>query len=323
MGVKKIQKKQIKINDEEGALERTFIEGTKIVSFAHDDNTAKIQIQEASKIPASLVLLAGPNQLIGHSWSLDKKISTVGRSSRLANVVIPESSMSKIHFQIQAEKDGIFIIDLQSTNKTFLNEKNLVPYQKYPIGNNFQIRVGNAILKFLEEGSIELLSNRKVLDRSYKDSLTGFLNREALEIEGKQFFKSGKNFCVITYDIDHFKRVNDTYGHLAGDFILEQISIQVQKLVREGDKVFRYGGEEFCVLTYNTFEIAKNIAKRIREQIEKQDFKFKNKVIKVTTSLGVSSLKRIDIDWKDVYDRADSCLYKAKNFGRNKVISED
>lgn len=328
MGVKKIKKK-IQTGWEDTDAEQSKIvtglssTGTRVVSFDKDDNTAKIQIKKANEIPASLVLLAGPAQLVGYSWSLDRDVLTVGRSYRSSNVSIPEDSMSKIHFQVQFEDGKVFIIDLNSTNKTFLDNEALVSYKKYSLENNSQIRAGNAIFKFLEKGTLESLSHKSVLDRTHTDALTGLLNKAALQIKGEEIFNSKKHFCVIAFDIDHFKKINDNHGHLAGDLVLKKLAQQVNKIIRDNDQAFRYGGEEFCIFTDNSYEIAKNISERIREKIEKYTFEFQDTPINMTLSLGVTSVSSEDTKWEDVYARADKYLYEAKNSGRNKVVAKE
>ena len=328
MGIKKIKKitetHSSYLNEESQCIkEGTDHTGTRVISFDKDDNTAKIQIKTANEIPASLVLLVGPKLFIGHSWMLEENIVTVGRSASLSNIAILDNSISKTHFQIQNEDGKLYILDLRSTNKTYLDNEKLVPYKKYILKNNSQIRIGNAVLKFLAQGNLEIFSNQQVLNRSHTDSLTGLSNRAALKIKGPEFFNSDKSFCVISLDIDHFKRVNDQHGHLAGDHILKKVSKQIQELIRLGDMAFRYGGEEFCIFTRNPYEVAISIAERIRLEIEKTVFKFEKKEIKMTLSLGVTTIKDSDKSWQDVYARADSYLYEAKNSGRNKVVFKE
>ena len=330
MGVKKLKKatqthSSYSIEDSQctGTETGTNAGGTRIISFDKDDNTAKIQIKEANEIPASLVLLVGPHLFIGHSWTIEEDIVTIGRSSRLANIAILDSSISKTHFQIQKEEDGLYILDLRSTNKTYVNNEMLVPYKKYLLKNNSQIRSGNIVLKFLAQGNLEIFSNRQVFNRSHTDSLTGLSNRAALKIKGPEFFKSDRSFCIISLDIDHFKKINDQYGHLAGDYVLKKVSKKMQELVRLGDIAFRYGGEEFCIFTRSPYNVAIGMAERIRLEIEKKVFKFKNEEIKITLSLGVTSSNGSDKSWQDVYSRADAYLYKAKNSGRNRVVAKD
>ena len=128
-----------------------------------------------------------------------------------------------------------------------------------------------------------------------------------------------KVLCLILFDVDNFKHINDTYGHLAGDFVLQSLSKIVRGLIREGDMLFRYGGDEFCLFTPSLPDRARDIAERIRRTIEKQTFVYEGRQINVTVSLGVGVRVPEDKNWKAVCARADKAFYKAKKAGRNQV----
>ena len=285
----------------------------------NESDTVKIQLNKVNEISASLMLLMGSEELIGMSWNLCKSITTVGRSARLSDIYIQHPSISKSHFQIIKEDDKLYIIDLKSTNKTYLNEEELIPYKKMLVKNNDQIRSGSVIFKFLEAGQLESLSMAHMRDKAQTDFLTGLANRHALKVQGKEKFMTSRTFCLILFDVDCFKDINDTYGHLAGDFVLKEMSQLILQLVRDGDIVFRYGGDEFCVFSESPPSVAQTIAERIRYEVEKHEFLFENTKIPVTVSIGYSSRVLKDKKWEDVYKRADKAFYKAKKSGRNKV----
>jgi diguanylate cyclase (GGDEF)-like protein len=160
---------------------------------------------------------------------------------------------------------------------------------------------------------------------SETDSLTGlYVHRyfqDKLENEIKRTARYGGTLALVLGDIDHFKNINDTYGHLAGDYILKTISIIMKNHTSQVDTVARYGGEEFTIIfPENDKEKAHAKAVKIRKEIEKYPFKYKDILIKVTMSMGVSSYPGDAIARRSLIDKADKALYKAKEEGRNRVI---
>jgi diguanylate cyclase (GGDEF)-like protein len=123
-------------------------------------------------------------------------------------------------------------------------------------------------------------------------------------------------------DIDHFKRVNDNYGHQCGDFILKSVSLRIASIIRNVDCLARYGGEEFCCLLPHTpLKFAAMVAERFREIIMDQDHNYDDKLIKVSISLGVACLRDDICTADELIKRADEALYRAKERGRNRVES--
>lgn len=166
---------------------------------------------------------------------------------------------------------------------------------------------------------------QKLIEVNMKDGLTGIFNRRFLEQRLKEEFAKTKRystpFSIIMMDIDFFKKVNDNYGHLCGDFILKSVSAQVAKMIRDTDMIARYGGEEFCCMLPETnMEGAIILAERCRKAIEEQEFIFQGTPIKVTISLGLAEMQE-GVDSPDnLIKQADVCLYKAKESGRNRVV---
>ncbi|MDF1879710.1 GGDEF domain-containing protein, partial [Sulfurimonas sp. MAG313] len=130
-----------------------------------------------------------------------------------------------------------------------------------------------------------------------------------------------QDLCVIMLDIDHFKLVNDTYGHDAGDIVLSSVANIFTSLTRQSDVLVRYGGEEFTLILPNTrLKNAQIIAEKIRVAIEKTAMKYENdKELFVTISLGIAFLKSEDTSIASIITRADKALYTSKNSGRNRV----
>lgn len=165
----------------------------------------------------------------------------------------------------------------------------------------------------------------KLEEESYRDALTRLSNRRYLINKSTQLFKEislkKENLCVLMLDIDYFKSVNDTYGHLVGDTVLKNVANILNNFGRKDDIVARYGGEEFIVIVSNTtIEDAKIIAEKIRKNIEELDSIYEeDKILKVTISIGVSQLTEEDGSIEDIINRADKGLYNSKKEGRNRV----
>jgi len=165
---------------------------------------------------------------------------------------------------------------------------------------------------------------KKTLDVSIRDDLTGLHNRryfnERLLDEIERAQRYGEAVSILMCDIDHFKRVNDTYGHPFGDSVLCWVGDQLQKNLRKTDVISRYGGEEFAILLMNTKRTeASNIAEKIRDSIEKSLFSHLNTGIKITLSFGVATLGDDSNTFEGLLIRVDNALYSAKIQGRNRV----
>lgn len=168
---------------------------------------------------------------------------------------------------------------------------------------------------------------KKLIPDSETDPLTGLYNRRTflkrIENEAMRFKRSQKPFSILFGDIDFFKKINDTYGHSAGDDILINISKLLTTEKREIDQVARWGGEEFLILLPETdLKGAVQLGNKIREMISAQPIIYEGKEIQVTMSFGASKYNG-EISIEKTIDLADQRLYRAKETGRNKVISED
>lgn len=178
-----------------------------------------------------------------------------------------------------------------------------------------------------EAASLALQKQNALLETlSVTDSLTGLFNRKKLDdILADQFARFKRNqrpFTVLMLDIDHFKALNDTYGHLAGDQVLTNVAAILAKSIRSVDYAARYGGEEFViVLPETTSAAALEMAERIRAQVENAAYPFHGQTIAVTISIGVAHSRTDDATADAVVARADQELYQAKHTGRNRVHS--
>ena len=162
-------------------------------------------------------------------------------------------------------------------------------------------------------------------DKVLYDYLTNIYSRGfILELLSKEFYRAkryGRPLCVLMMDLDNFKRVNDKYGHVAGDKVLIDVSSKIKKSLRDADYVGRYGGEELLViLPETTLENAAKVGERLRSLVEKKIIKFGNEKVSMTISIGVSDVKKEDEVIQNVIGRADSAMYKAKKAGKNQVV---
>ncbi len=168
---------------------------------------------------------------------------------------------------------------------------------------------------------------KKLIQDSETDSLTGLFNRRTflkkIENEAMRTKRNQKPFSILFGDIDFFKKINDTYGHAAGDDVLIKISKLLNTEKREIDQVARWGGEEFLILLPETdLKGAAQLGNKIREQVSANPFIFEDQKIPITMSFGVSKYSG-DTSIEKTIDQADQRLYLAKNSGINKVVSED
>lgn len=167
----------------------------------------------------------------------------------------------------------------------------------------------------------------RLLEMNMKDGLTGVYNRRFLEKRLKEEFERhvrySTKFSIIMFDIDFFKKVNDTYGHQCGDFILKSVSAKIASMIRKTDFLARYGGEEFCCLLPETdLCSAVILSERFRTEIEEQQNVFQGISVKVTISLGVSEMKKEYGSMELLMKNTDEALYAAKRTGRNRVVAQ-
>lgn len=173
---------------------------------------------------------------------------------------------------------------------------------------------------------MELQKANSQLEKLTKtDPLTQIDNRNGLavnvELANKRYKMQQTVSSLVMLDIDHFKKINDTYGHPAGDAILQQLAAIIKESMRENDSVARYGGEEFAIILHNTTsDNASHFVERLRKAIEDTEFTFQETVLKVTISFGIAQISTKNGDNKAWMEAADKALYQAKKQGRNQGV---
>ena len=230
---------------------------------------------------------------------------------------------SRNHCRVAHGGNHFSLRDLGSTNGTYVNDELC---DEIRLRDGDQIKVGRTILKFISSGNIEGQYHEEIYRLMTVDGLTELHNKryfeEMLERESSRARRYGRTFSLILFDIDHFKDINDTNGHLAGDAVLRQLGALVKQHVRRDDIVARTGGEEFGIIVP---EIQKDggveLAEKLRKIVEEADFDFEETNMKITISLGVAQWERGMDEPADLVALADARLYEAKNDGRNRVSS--
>jgi diguanylate cyclase (GGDEF)-like protein len=266
---------------------------------------------------ACLVVIYGLE--LGRKYNLDSANIVIGRSSK-SEIQIDQESVSRNHAKIINTGKSIILRDLGSTNGSYVNDQLI---DEYVLRDGDFIKIGRTIFKFLSGGNIENAYHEEIYRLTTVDGLTQVFNRryflEQLDREVSRARRYRRELSLILFDIDHFKQINDTYGHLAGDYVLKQLATVVKGKIRREDILARYGGEEFAiVLPEIDAPNAVTFAEKVRKIVEKAPFKFEDTKIAVTVSVGVANCGETD-DAAALIKRTDEKLYEAKGAGRNVV----
>jgi two-component system cell cycle response regulator len=292
--------------------------GTLILS-----RPVNVPTQEGPRGEACIILLHPPGPEIGKRTPLIQQRYIVGRDTDV-DLVISRSSVSRQHSQLVQDGDGQwFVEDLGSTNGTFVNEERVT---RRRLTDGDQVRFGDAIFKFLNSSNIESAYHEEIYRMTILDGLTGVHNKryflEFLERELASAQRHRHALSLVMFDIDHFKKVNDQRGHLAGDAVLKDLCGRLKPRIRREDLLARYGGEEFAaVLNCTSLEGAVFFAEHVRHLIAERPCMFDNEPIEFTVSLGVACYQGEEpVDVAALIRRADENLYAAKHGGRNRAV---
>lgn len=276
--------------------------------------------KEAQLKPAALLVVGG--DLNGTLFDLNEPTVGIGRNAD-NTIALEFNGVSRYHFKLLASGESHVLEDCGSKNGTYLNNKRVESLT--PLAKGDIIKIGSIALKYLPKGDPERLTYDKLNLEANTDKHTGcfnktyFNNRIALEVNKCKV--TGEPLSLIIFDLDHFKKLNDGYGHDAGDYVLKEMAQIIRANgIREQDVFARYGGEEFVILLPKTnLKQSFEIAERLRKLIETKEFLYDSKRLPVTASIGVADYRQGVITGTDLFKRADEAVYKAKEGGRNQV----
>jgi two-component system, cell cycle response regulator len=270
-----------------------------------------------------VVIYTAEPGLLGKRFVLDKSPTRLGRGAD-SQIVLEGDSVSRRHAHLERRAGAWYVVDDGSTNGTYVNEEQIAREQL--LVNGDRIKVGPSILKFLSGADAEAKYHEEIYRMTIVDGLTQIHNKralfEALEKELMRARRYERDLSLLMFDIDFFKRINDQYGHLAGDHVLRELARIVQERIRREEVFARYGGEEFVILLPETpLPGAAALAESIRARVANHAFVFQGERIPVTISIGTALLGENDKVASDLIQRADEKLYEAKRGGRNRVCS--
>ncbi|GEM_PF-271066 len=284
-------------------------------------HTLDQDLERAKSKEAILIIIRGLPQ--GKKFILNQPEMRIGRDPDV-EILIDDGGISRKHALIRKTDSGYTLEDLQSRNGSFLNDIKLE--EVVELNKEDMIKIGTTILKYIPAGEIEILYQDNLTNAAYMDELTQVFNRNYISQVFEAEFKRAKalhtHFPVLLFDVDNFKRINDCYGHDAGDHVLREV-VQVfqQADLRELDLLGRWGGEEFLLLLSNSsIERAMRVSERIRKLIEQHRFLYEEQVIPLTISVGIADVRRGDYAcYTDLFKAADQALYESKRKGKNQV----
>jgi two-component system, cell cycle response regulator len=269
-----------------------------------------------------VVVVAGQGNVGKMHRVVDQLI--IGRSSD-AGLHLPEEGVSRAHARLDLLPNGrTQVVDLGSRNGTFVNGERV---DKQVLQDGDKIQIGKTtILKLSYLDATEEALQQNLYDSATRDPLTQLANRraftESLEREIAFAKRHSRPLALVAFDVDHFKLINDTFGHPAGDHVLRHLGEVVATFLRVEDVVARVGGEEFAALLRDVpLAGARDCAERLRRTVESTAFEHGGHRMRVTISLGVAMLDAAAPTGDALVQAADRCLYAAKQAGRNRVVA--
>ncbi|MCC7386762.1 MAG: GGDEF domain-containing protein [Deltaproteobacteria bacterium] len=274
-------------------------------------------VDKAISGESCLVMIYGPN--LGRRYPIESDELKIGRGAD-NDMVIDLDNVSRVHARVVKRDDGIYVEDMGSTNGSYVND---LEVKHDRLRNGDLVKIGGAILKFIQGGNIEALYYEEIYRMTILDGLTQIHNKryflEFLDREMARCSRYDRPLSLVMFDVDHFKKLNDGFGHLAGDFVLKRLAELIAKHVRKEELFSRYGGEEFAIIMPETTGKKAGIfCEKIRRMIETTPFTYENKEMKVSISLGLATMGK-HRETLAFIKAADEMLYLAKANGRNRV----
>ncbi|MGH9363262.1 MAG: diguanylate cyclase [Thermoanaerobaculia bacterium] len=279
---------------------------------------------QGARVEANVILIAHPeSRRLGSRYRVSPGATLeIGRSGAVA-ISLPEvMSLSRRHARLRYMGPLVTLEDLGSTNGTYVNGRLLEARTVLKSGDRFQTAAVH--FKFLHERDVETAYHEAIYDLVARDGLTEIWNKrkydEEIQREFARAVRHGRPLSLILFDLDDFKRVNDSHGHLCGDFLLKQVAALAREMVRPEQVLARVGGDEFAILAPETgAQGAATLAAKLRDRIHALDYRYGDLPIAVSCSFGVAELSPGMDRAESLYEAADRALLLAKREGRDRV----
>jgi diguanylate cyclase (GGDEF)-like protein len=270
---------------------------------------------------ATLLVMSGHCK--GELLSLEVGATTLGRDA-LCDIVIPDDGISREHCRFHHDGDAVWVEDLGSTNGTWLDRQRITRRVKLESGTRVRLGAGT-LLRFVLQSEVDRAYYEELRAAAVRDPLTGVFNKrhlqERLRAELAYATRHSEPLALIIFDVDHFKQINDGYGHAAGDAVLAQLGAVLVTHTRGEDVIARFGGDEFVILARGTdIDGAQRLAERLRQGVARFAFSHDGREIGVTLSIGVAAVAGGQ-PADDLFNVADAALYEAKARGRDTVVA--
>jgi diguanylate cyclase (GGDEF)-like protein len=277
---------------------------------------------QASRDRAYMIVLAGT--AVGEMYKLPRGEARIGRG-QACEVRLPDDGVSRTHARLYPDGGRIMLQDLGSRNGTYHNGKRVTT--PVVLGDGDKIQIGRTtILKFSYHDELEESFHEQMYESALRDAMTKLFNKRYFldRLDGELRFakRHNTNVAVLMADVDHFKQINDSHGHLAGDAVLANVAQLIARAVRNEDVVARFGGEELAIILRQVpIEAAAQLAERLRKLVENNPTKSRDGTsIRTTISIGVAGFPHDGADTVPaLIEAADKALYRAKHAGRNRV----
>lgn len=276
-----------------------------------------VKSEDAQEI---LVTICGAR--IGSRIQLDPDIefTVLGRELDV-QIVVDDDSVSRQHCRLFRQGRVWYVQDLNSTNGTYVAGK---PVTTAALRDGDLIKLGSSIFKFLSTANVEAAYYEEIYRMAIFDGLTQIHNRryfeEFTEREISRALRHDRALSMLLFDIDHFKQINDRFGHLSGDHALREMAARIKDRIRREELFARYAGDEFVVVLPETHAIdAFKFGEMVRQLVDEHAFVFDGQELPVTISVGVGSLTDGVTTPAQLVKAADDALYRAKEDGRNIV----
>lgn len=255
------------------------------------------------------------------SFELSEEGLILGRGLK-SDVQLPSGVISRRHCKVSCVGQSIVVEDLASTNGTYLDNQRI---DRAFLTPSNQLRIGPFLLKLEYKGFMEVRAQNQLLEAARVDPVTGIANRGWFVAQAARLIAAMKDpassLTSVMIDIDHFKRVNDQFGHAAGDAVLEGVAQIIEAEKQDNHLLGRFGGEEFVMLMPDIeHQEAFFLCDRIREQVARASFSFEGLSLNVNVSIGMATRIQGEVTTLDgLISEADAAMYRAKRLGRNRV----